>query len=81
MFCYSPQIEKVQKNKIISVLYLNTSGESMTVLELRPLVTLFWLSANYDLILETRCRTKAFPHPPEAALWAPGERKRGFSFK
>lgn len=40
----------------------------MTVLELRPLVTLCWLSANYDLILETRCMTKAFPQPPEAAL-------------
>lgn len=79
MFCYSPQIEKVQKNKIFCVLYLDTSGENMTVLELRPLVTPCWFSSNYDLILETRVGQR--PPLPEAALEAPGERKRGFSCK
>lgn len=52
----------------------------MTALELRPLATLCWLSANYDLILETRCRTKASPLQKQPS--GPQEKeKRGFSSK
>lgn len=79
MFCYSPQIEKVQKNKIFCVLYLDTSGENMTVLELRPLVTPCWFSSNYDLILETRSRTKASPSRGSAR--GPRRKKEGLQLQ
>lgn len=51
----------------------------MTALELRPLVTLCWFSSNYDLILETRSRTKV--SPSRGSPLGPRRKKEGLQLQ